>query len=86
MVSNYAEWKRAVNVEYKKLQAVDLYLSEDGMKRYQAFKVLDCMAIFYDTATEFLEQFDSSELANNEHASLPLSALRWIAEHETKAK
>lgn len=34
MVSNYAEWKRAVNVEYKKLQAVDLYLSEDGMKRY----------------------------------------------------
>lgn len=42
MVSNYAEWKRAVNVEYKKLQ--------------------------------------------NEHASLPLSALRWIAEHETRAK
>ena len=86
MVSNYAEWKRAVNVEYKKLQAVDLYLSEDGMKRYQTFKVLDCMAVFYDTATEFLEQFDSSELANNEHASLPLSALRWIAEHETRAK
>lgn len=93
MVKNYEEWKRAVDAEYKKLQAVDMYLNEDGQERYKVFRLLDSMACFYDTAAELLDRINNKdsfynfELADIEssHAKLPIAALRKIAEHETRA-
>ena len=88
MVQNYAEWKEAVNKEDRRLSDVRDYLNNYGMDRLKAFRTLNELTYFCQTASELLEEIrtskkdkDMKKALESAHALGPIKRLEWIVEN-----
>ena len=88
-IQSYEDWKEAVAKEDRRLSDVQDYLNKAGMERLLAFRTLQDMACFSETAEDLLEEIaaiinkpdeDSRKALASVHARGPVRALERIVQ------